>query len=277
VSNYGSFEVTQDGEVVTLSIVTLSVALSRVPVADIHRDIGFFLSDLRQSWKPRAIVLTGQVDGEFCVAPPSSTYDDSPATYERIVNRAGQWATFNGLIHTIQMMVDIPIPIIAKVNGDCLGFGQSLMFACDFIIAREDARISDLHMGIGKVPGSDRKTPVGPPFATVPGDGAGALLPLYLSPALMKEYLMFSQVLTAADLARLNVINRAVPAAELDATVSEYVDKILERPADAVGWTKRVANRMMMAQIVANLDAAAAYEIVNFIQAPNLAPKTAVR
>lgn len=275
MSDYGAFEVTQMGDVVTLSIVPLRIALTKKPPADIHREIGFFLNDIRQSWKPRVIIITGQVDGEFCVPPPTSSYD-SESAFERLRDPAGQWATMNGLLHSIQMMVELPIPIIARVNGDCIGFGQSVMLACDLIVAREDARISDVHMGIGQVVGPDGRTPVGPPIATVPGDGAGALLPVYLSPALAKEYLMFSQVLTGADLARLHVINRAVPAAELDAAVAGYVRKILERPAYAIGWTKRVANRLVMSQLVANLDAAGAYELVNFLQPAKLVPNPAV-
>jgi enoyl-CoA hydratase len=267
VGEYGSFDVRWDGRVVTMSIVPLRIALGRQPPSDIHREIGFFLSEIRQEWRARAIIITGKEDGEFCVPPPTNAYE-SDAARRRLRGSGGQWAALNGLINTIQAMVELPIPIIARVNGDCIGFGQSLMLACDFILAREDARISDGHMSLGRVPGPDGTTTVGPPTATVPGDGAGALLPLYLSPALAKEYLMFSQVMMATDLVRLHVINRAVPFTELDTVVAEYVANILARPAMALGWTKRIVNRQVMQQLVGGLDAAGAYELVNLLHPP---------
>jgi hypothetical protein len=64
-----------------------------------------------------------------------------------------------------------------------------------------------------------------------------------------------------------------VPAAQLDEVVAEYVAKIVERPAHAIGWTKRVANRLVMSQLVSNLDAAGAYELVNFLQPSEASPK----
>ena len=58
-------------------------------------------------------------------------------------------------------MAEIEKPIVARVNGDAIGFGQSLMFASDIIVAREDVRIADMHMGMGEV------EPFGPPYGIV--------------------------------------------------------------------------------------------------------------
>jgi enoyl-CoA hydratase/carnithine racemase len=42
-------------------------------------------------------------------------------------------------------------PIVARVNGDVIGFGQSVLWGCDIIVAREDAVIADVHTGQGDV------------------------------------------------------------------------------------------------------------------------------
>ena len=61
-------------------------------------------------------------------------------------------------------------------------------------------------------------------------------------------------------------INYACTAAELDAKVDELVQGLLRRSAYALAWTKRAANRHVITQLNQTLDAAAAYEMVNFLQ-----------
>ena len=66
-----------------------------------------------------------------------------------------------------QQIIEIEKPVIAKVNGGVKGWGSSLVFSCDFILAREDAVFCDHHLGMG-----DGNPPVGRPGAgIVPGDG----------------------------------------------------------------------------------------------------------
>jgi hypothetical protein len=48
--------------------------------------------------------------------------------------------------------------------------------------------------------------------------------------------------------------------------VDDIVGRLLKRSAYALAWTKRVANRHLMAQLDMTLDAGAAYELVNFHQ-----------
>lgn len=171
------------------------------------------------------------------------------------------WTTFAGHIRAHQTIAEMEKPVIAKVNGDAIGFGQSLMFASDLIVAVEDARIIDHHLGMGEIEG------VGAPYGFVTGDGGSSLLPLYMSPPKAKEYLMLAKEYTAADLADMNLINYAVPADELDEKVDELVDKLLKRSAFALAWTKRTANRRVADHLSKTLDASAAYEMVNFLQA----------
>ena len=71
---------------------------------------------------------------------------------------------------------------------------------------------------------------------------------------------------TAADLARMGIINYAVPAAQLDTTVDALVERLLKRSAYGLAWAKRVANRRVVQHLNMTLDAAAAYEQVNMLQ-----------
>ena len=156
-------------------------------------------------------------------------------------------------------MTEIEKPIVGKINGDAVGFGQSLAFGCDIIVAAQNARFVDHHMGMDEVEGFERE------FSIVPGDGGLGLLPLFMSPARAKEYLMLAREYRADELERLGIINYAVPPGELDAKVDEIVARLLKRSAYALAWTKRVANRRVAQHLNLTLDAAAAYEMLTLV------------
>lgn len=266
--SYRSFNLTQSGPVVTIQMLSLKAQFALDPPADVHIEIPSVLEELRLDNSVRVIVLTGTGDREFLVTPPVDYYRSDRAM-ARLGDPYGMWNVSNGVTRCFQIMTEIEKPIIARVNGDAIGFGQSMMLGCDLIVAREDALISDVHLGMGEVVSRDG-THVGLPFGTVPGDGAGALIPLYMTPTKAKEYMMLSQTYTAAELAKMNIVNRAVPAAELDAATDEIVSRLLKRSAFALAWTKRVLNRHVAHQTNLALDAAMAYEALNFSQIQRL-------
>jgi enoyl-CoA hydratase len=258
--DYPGLTITVEGQVATIRIQPLeSLAREVTERTDLHWELGQAFSALRGDNAVRVIVLTGAADGSFLVPPRTAVYAN-PAGRERRNDPARLWKVFTGILRCHEMMAAIEKPIVARVNGDAIGFGQSLMFASDIIVARDDARIVDMHVGMGEV------EPYGPPYGIVPGDGGAALAPLYMTPAKAKEYLMLAKAYTATELANLGIINYAVPAAELDGVVEDIVRRLLERSAYALAWTKRVANRHVVQQLNMTLDAGAAYELATFHQ-----------
>ncbi|GEM_PF-591992 len=228
------------------------------------REMASALEQLREDHSIRVIVLTGS-GNTFMVPPPRDFYKKKAGSGEfETLNR--MWEETTGAARYLMAMAEIEKPIVAKVNGDAIGLGSSFVFGSDFIIAREDAKFMDHHMGgtfIADYMGQAKEG--GHDFSIVPGDGGAALVPMHLSPCKAKEYLMLAQPVTAAELARLGVINYAVPAVELDAKVDEIVGRLLQRGAYALAWTKRVINRRLMQHLVLTMDAAAAYERINFL------------
>jgi len=263
VSRYRDLEIEKKEQVATIRIFSPMKAIRAGHPPDLHWELGSAFSELRGDNSVRVIVLTGAEDGEFLAPPTTEAYSAERGRNTR-TDPGWLWKTFTGILRTHQTMAEIEKPIVARVNGDAIGFGQSLMFASDLIVAREDARIADMHMGMAEV------EPFGPPYGIVPGDGGAALVPLYMTPAKAKEYLMLAKPYTAGELARLGIINYAVPAAELDALIEDIVGRLLKRSAYALAWTKRVANRQLAHHLNLTLDAGAAYEMVNFLQIERL-------
>jgi enoyl-CoA hydratase len=229
--------------------------------ADIHWELGRFFSEIRGADDVRIVVITGLRDGTFCVG--NKTQVISARHHNHYVDDPhGMWTCFMGITRCHEALIGLEKPVIARVNGDCFSFGQAIMFGCDIVVAAEDARISEVHLSLGE--GTE---PYGPRYGVAPGDGAMVYVPMYLPPALAKEYLMLSPVFTGRELAERHLINYAVPLEKLDDKVDELVTALLRRPAHALAWTKRLANRHLAQQMNLTLDAAAAHEMISFYQA----------
>jgi enoyl-CoA hydratase len=236
---------------------------------DLHWELGQLLSELRGDLSVRVVVVTGKYD-DFYLSPPAenfgtpgeSTLDDE--TFKRDIHPPGVFKMMTGMIRTHQEMTEMEKPIVAKVNGDAKGFGTSVVWSCDLIVAEEDSEIVDIHMDMGETQDDGRR--YGPSYGIAPGDGGAALLPLHMPPAKAKEYLMLGKTYTGSELAEQGFINEAVPPAELDDTVDELVERLLERSAFSLAWTKRMANRHIAEQLNRVSDGAAAYEFLKFSQ-----------
>ena len=245
---YKSAKVEIKGEVATVTISNVDNAPQKGERAEQeHWELGELFAEMRGDPRFRVVVITGPGNGIFHAGkhlPPSGKIDPP--------DQEDEWYDFQGLRRFHQEMAESQKIFVAKVNGDAKSMGSSLVFAADIIVAQEDAKIADDHLGgAGGV---------------VPGDGGCALVPLFMTPARAKEYLLLAREYTASELARLGIINYAVPANKLDATVDEIVARLLKRPAYALAWAKRIANKRVTDHLNMTLDAASAYEQLNKLQ-----------
>jgi enoyl-CoA hydratase len=118
---------------------------------------------------------------------------------------------------------------------------------CDIIIADETARIADPHVRVG----------------LVAGDGGAVIWPQLIGYARAKQYLLTGDMLSARDAAQIGLINFAVPAAELDAKVEEWAQKLSKGASKAIKWTKAVMNIGLKQLLVSMVDAGFALETVS--------------
>lgn len=160
----------------------------------------------------------------------------------------------------LQSILETEKPIIAKVNGNAIGFGSSIVFACALVIADKAAVFCDHHLGMGKTVQGGRGD-----FGSVPGDG-GTVFVQHMPPCRAKEYLWLSKELTGADLARQGIINAAVHADKLNAVVDDYARRLLERTPHSLALAKRALNKTYVEQLNKVYDLAWSYELLNFYQ-----------
>jgi enoyl-CoA hydratase len=249
-SDLKSVEVSTDNQVATVRIVPYGAT---VESRDRHWELGELFSRLRGDNQIRIVVLTGRDD--VFLTPPARSAPGSTSGY---TDPQTSWQIFTGLVRCHETMALMEKPVVAKVNGDAIGFGANLVFASDLIIAEKNVRVADHHLGMNDVPGTEV------PFGVVPGDGGLARMPMIMSPARAKEYLMLARVYTGAELADIGAINYAVERDELDARVDKMVADLLRRPAYSLAWTKRLANKSILTHLHSVLDAGVAYEMVDF-------------
>ena len=144
-------------------------------------------------------------------------------------------------------MLDCPKPIIAKVNGPAMGLGATIALFCDIIFAANHAKIADPHVKVGYVA----------------GDGGAVIWPQLIGYARAKEYLFTGDAITGEEAAKIGLINRAVPAADLDRVVDEFAQKLAAGAPRAIQWTKQAVNLGLKQLAHSILDASFALEALS--------------
>src|SRR5215470_12389805 len=134
---------------------------------------------------------------------------------------------------TIRALWDLEKPIIAAVNGVAAGMGAHLAWACDLVIAADEARFIEIFVRRG-----------------IALDAAGAfLLPRLIGLHKAKELVFYGDDLSAADAERLGLVNKVVPAAELEAETKKWAARLASGPTFAIGLSKRLLNRSLQSDI----------------------------
>ncbi len=141
----------------------------------------------------------------------------------------------------IEVITEVQLPVVAAVRGWAAGLGCQLALAADFTVAADDARLWEPFLQRGFTPDS----------------GATWLLPRLVGVARAKELLLLGRTLTGAEAAEWALIHRAVPDAELDATVDELVARLASGPTVAIGLTKRLVHRALDSSLADALEAEA--------------------
>jgi 2-(1,2-epoxy-1,2-dihydrophenyl)acetyl-CoA isomerase len=129
----------------------------------------------------------------------------------------------HGAIETLKRM---PQPVVAAVHGAVAGFGLSLMCACDLAIAADTAYFTSAYRHIG----------------LTPDGGMSYSLPRLVGMKKAMEIVLLGERFDAAEALALGLVNRVVPAAELDGAVASVVEAVVNGPATALANAKRLLN-----------------------------------
>lgn len=119
-------------------------------------------------------------------------------------------------------LVDFPAPTLAAVHGHALGGGCEWVLCCDLAIAAETANLGQPEIKLATI------APV-----------AALRLSALVGERRAAELLLTGETINAVEAARIGLINRAVPAAELDEAIDRLVGKLSALSAPALRLCKR--------------------------------------
>ena len=194
----------------------------------------------------RAVVITATGRG-FCAG---ADLRGAASGGERVAGDVARTIRL-GAQRLIAAVLDCEKPVIAAVNGTAAGIGAHLAFACDLVLAAESAKFIEVFARRGLVP-----------------DGGGAyLLPRLVGPQRAKELMFFGDALIAADAERLGLVNRVVPAQDLQKTAREWAERLAAGPTRALALTKQLVNASLDTDRATAFAAEAAAQEINMTTA----------
>lgn len=135
-------------------------------------------------------------------------------------------------------------PIVAVIHGPCLGLGLELALGCDFRVVAKKVILGlpEVHLGM------------------IPDCGGTTRLTRMLGPAKAKEMIMLGDPITALEAKALGLVTALADEDKLLEVAGALVDKLLTRPARALGLAKR------MVDLSASLDRASSLDLEPIVQ-----------
>ncbi len=178
-------------------------------------DLRSALGDLAVEPGVRVVVLAGE-GADFCAGADIAELVEA----RRTLAGFEYGATFE---RALEAIAEHPVPIIARVHGSALGAGCQLAVACDLAVAAEDARFGIPSARLGIVVNYENIE----------------RLVLAVGPKRAGEMLYAGRVLSGIEAAEWGLVNRAVPADQLEAVTAEVADAIARGAPLSVRGSKR--------------------------------------
>ncbi|MAB88874.1 MAG: enoyl-CoA hydratase family protein [Planctomycetota bacterium] len=187
-----------------------------------YRQLCDFFESERRVDATRVVMLTGEGQG-FCSG--GDVHEIIGALRDAPMREVLEFAWMTGEL--IQNIREFDRPVIAAINGTCVGAGAVIALACDFRVLAEDASIGFIFTKVG-LAGSDM--------------GAAYLLPRVVGMAHATEILMLGEPVDAEKAMRIGLANETVPAADVVAAAKAIASKLLAGPPLGLRVTKRMLN-----------------------------------
>ncbi|MFN2525853.1 MAG: enoyl-CoA hydratase/isomerase family protein [Actinomycetota bacterium] len=166
----------------------------------------------------RVVILTGAGDA-FCAG---GDLDELEAWAELPEERIGAelYQSYQGMVRAIRATTAV---VIAAINGAAVGAGLDLALACDLRVASATARLGQVWVRLG----------------VIPGTGGAWLTQALAGPTAAAELLLTGRIVDAKEAYRLGLVNEVVEPARLLDRCRELAAEIIANPPEGVAANKR--------------------------------------
>lgn len=177
----------------------------------------------------RVAMVTGAGEKSFSTGADIKSFLTGPTPYSEM------WLTQRDQL--LNRGLEVWKPVIAAVNGYCLGGGMTLLLATDIRVASENATFSLAEVKRG----------------VIPGNGGTQRALRQLPHAIAMEMLLTGDAIDAATAAHWGLVNRVVPRDQLMSTALDYARRIAANAPLAVQAAKELALRSRDVDIATGL------------------------
>ena len=212
-----------------------TITLNRPDVFNAFNDEQSFelqdaLKNARKDEETRVVVLTG-AGKAFCSGQDLKAI--AGAEKRSFIDSLNK--RYNPIIREMRNM---PKPIICRLNGVAAGAGCSLALASDFIVASENASLIEVFINVGLVLDS----------------GSSFFLPRLVGSARAFEMSTMGSKISARQAYEWGMVNRCVPAEQLDAETATIAEYYANAPTKAIGLMKKMLNKSFSSNLETMLE-----------------------
>jgi enoyl-CoA hydratase len=171
------------------------------------------LDSLEKSAESRVLVITGAGDKAFIAGADINEFEGRTALMQRDAMKG---------LRIFTAIEEFPKPVIAMINGFCLGGGLELALACDIRIASDNAKLGQPEINLG----------------IIPGGGGTQRLTRLVGEGKAMEIILTGDAIDAAHAKEIGLVNQVVAAADLRNTVLGLAARIAEKSPIALRMAK---------------------------------------
>lgn len=189
------------------------------------RDIKAAVGEVRDNDEVDLLIITGAGNKAFVAGADITSMINMTAMEARAFGMLGGEVT--------NLIEDMSKPVIASIDGFCLGGGCELAMACDFRICSDKSKFGQPEVGLG----------------VTPGFGGTQRLPRLVGTGMAKQLLYTGEVINAEEALRIGLVNQIVFGDRLKAEVLKIAQMIVNRGQLAVRFCKDAVNSGMQVDI----------------------------
>lgn len=195
-----------------------------------RKELADALDELREDAEIRVVILTGAGEKAFVAGADINEFAGRTAVQQRAVMKAKSIFT---------AAEEFPKPLIAMINGFCLGGGCELALSCDLRLASDRARFGQPEINLG----------------IIPGGGGTQRLTRLVGEGKAMQMILSGEMIDAAEAHRLGLVNEVHPAAELAEKTFALANRIAEKSPVALAMAKAAVKNAARTTLHAGLDA----------------------
>jgi enoyl-CoA hydratase len=184
-------------------------------------ELGQAFDEVEQDEEIRVLIITGAGEKAFMAGADIKEVQERDFVLGRKQTRRRQ--------QVLNKLAEMPIPVIAAINGFALGAGLEMAIACTLRIASTNAKMGSPEVNLG----------------IIPGDGATQRLPRLVGFGRAMELVLTGGMIDAEEAYRIGLVNKVVPLENLMEEAKKLANLLASKPPLALQYAKEAVNRSL--------------------------------